>query len=233
MSSSSLKVSTNAFPYAAAAVACLTGDAALDFTNDRHQPVLERPDGTRITGEFDIISALAQDGGVAAGSTQSPYFIGLAQSLRGPNSYSSISRTFDILDNHLGYRTWLDGHEMTTADWILWGALKGSPMSVGLLKLGRHRHLLRWFTHIESLDQTQAALRALADARAQEAELRSRTPTPYTPRSPAVLDAETAAAERVLAERAVADKVGARPSVHPMGEAKPVASNPYFAGSAS
>lgn len=158
---------------------------------------------------------------------QSPYFIFLAQSLRGPNSYSSISRTFDILDNHLGYRTWLDGHDMTTADWILWGALKGtailtpkgcaclplpgSPMSVGLLKLGRHRHLLRWYTHLESLDATQAALSALADARAKEAQERSRTPTPYTPLSPA---------------SGVAEKVAARPLL--LGETKPAVSNPYF-----
>ncbi|GJE91434.1 hypothetical protein PsYK624_075840 [Phanerochaete sordida] len=242
---SSLKVSTNAYPYAAAAVACLTGKATLEFTNDRHQPLLEQPDGTSLTGEVDIISALSAAGGIAAGSTKSPYFIGLAQSLRGPNSYSSISRTFDIIDNHLGYRTWLDGHDMSTADWVLWGSLKGSPMSVGLLKLGRHRHLLRWYTHIESLDATQAALRALADARAHEAEQRSRTPTPYSPLSPlspfspAVADADRAPAERVAPSSAVADKVVAgravadrappRPPVQPMGGEKSVLSNPFFA----
>lgn len=30
------------------------------------------------------------------------------------------------LDDYLAYRTYLVGHDITSADWMVWGALKGA-----------------------------------------------------------------------------------------------------------
>ena len=40
--------------------------------------------------------------------------------------------------------------------------IAGSVKIVGLLKNNKHPHLLRWFSHLESLDSTQAAIASLA-----------------------------------------------------------------------
>ena len=36
----------------------------------------------------------------------------------------------DTLDDHLGYRTYLVGHEITAADLAVWGALKGAAQFI-------------------------------------------------------------------------------------------------------
>jgi glutamyl-tRNA synthetase len=45
----------------------------------------------------------------------------------------------------------------------------GSIKIVGLLKNNKHQHLSRWFSHFESLESTQAAIAALAEAKANKA----------------------------------------------------------------
>jgi glutamyl-tRNA synthetase len=47
--------------------------------------------------------------------------------------------------------------------------LAGSVKLVGLLKNNQHPHLSRWFTHLESLKETQNALSELAAAKATKA----------------------------------------------------------------
>jgi glutamyl-tRNA synthetase len=53
-----------------------------------------------------------------------------------------------------------------------WSVNSYNPASVkilGLLKNNQHPHLLRWFTYIESLDDIQAALASLVNAKANNA----------------------------------------------------------------
>jgi Glutamyl- and glutaminyl-tRNA synthetases len=45
----------------------------------------------------------------------------------------------------------------------------GSGKIVGLLKNNQHPHLLRWFSHLESLESTQTALASLTAAKANKA----------------------------------------------------------------
>lgn len=40
-----------------------------------------------------------------------------------------ILALLDSLDNHLAYRTFLVGHDITAADFIIWGSIKGSAIS--------------------------------------------------------------------------------------------------------
>lgn len=37
------------------------------------------------------------------------------------------------LDDYLAYRTYLVGHDITAADWVVWGALKGAYLLEHLL----------------------------------------------------------------------------------------------------
>jgi len=67
-------------------------------------------------------------------------------------------------------RTFLIGHELSLADWAVWGALKSSLKAAGLLKNNQHVHLLRWFSYIESLEATQNALTKLTEARSNKAK---------------------------------------------------------------
>jgi glutamyl-tRNA synthetase len=102
-------------------------------------------------------------------------------------TFSDIVPSLDSLDDHLAFRTFLVEHEISGADWVLWGTLKGvygiffvfldpllHPCSgnvkiIGLLKNNQHPHLLRWFTHLESLQSTQVALAKLTGAKANAA----------------------------------------------------------------
>ena len=34
--------------------------------------------------------------------------------------------SLDSLDQHLAYRAFMIGHDVTSLDWVLWGALKGA-----------------------------------------------------------------------------------------------------------
>jgi glutathione S-transferase len=40
-----------------------------------------------------------------------------------------IVALLDSLDNHLAYRTFLVGHNITAADFIVWGSIKGGVIS--------------------------------------------------------------------------------------------------------
>lgn len=44
----------------------------------------------------------------------------------------------------------------------------GSIKIAGVLKNNKHPHLLRWYTHLESLGSTQEALASLAEAKANK-----------------------------------------------------------------
>ena len=89
-----------------------------------------------------------------------------------------IIASLDSLDDHLAYRTFLVGHDLTASDFLVWGAIKGTPLMphkyntvliistgslkiVGLMRNGAHTHLARWASHIESLESTQSALAGL------------------------------------------------------------------------
>jgi glutamyl-tRNA synthetase len=52
-------------------------------------------------------------------------FFTLAASLRDVSAFAEIIAILDSLDDRLAFRTFLVGHEPTTADWIVWGSLKG------------------------------------------------------------------------------------------------------------
>jgi glutamyl-tRNA synthetase len=56
-------------------------------------------------------------------------------------------------------------------EWLMWptSLCSGNIKVVGLLKNNQHSHLLRWFSHLESLESTQTALTSLTEAKAIKA----------------------------------------------------------------
>ena len=51
-------------------------------------------------------------------------FLSQADTIPGITSFPELVAALDSLDDHLAFRTFLVGHEMTVADWGMWGALK-------------------------------------------------------------------------------------------------------------
>lgn len=58
-------------------------------------------------------------------AVQTSAYFALAKTLPKVTAFPEITAALDSLDDHLAYRTFLVGHDMTAADWIVWGALKG------------------------------------------------------------------------------------------------------------
>ncbi|KAJ3540971.1 hypothetical protein NMY22_g4083 [Coprinellus aureogranulatus] len=121
------------FPYGATALAAYTGLAAIVFDETATALSLEL-NGQNATNEDDIISLLAKEGSVGGDSAKTPAFLALATNLRTLSAFNDIVAALDSLDDHLAYRTYLVGHDITAADWAVWGALKGNVKVLGLLK---------------------------------------------------------------------------------------------------
>ncbi|KAF9469253.1 glutamate-tRNA ligase [Collybia nuda] len=156
------------FPFAAIVIAAYTGKSDVVF-DETASGISLTLNGTTITSEEDIVKALAKEGGLSEDSSKTPSFFALAKTLQTVAAFPETVAALDSLDDYLSFRTFLVGHEITAADWIVWGALKGSIKILGLLKNNQHPHLLRWFSHLESLKQTQLALTDLAAAKATKA----------------------------------------------------------------
>ncbi|KAJ3865572.1 glutamate-tRNA ligase [Lentinula novae-zelandiae] len=156
------------FPYSAIAIAAYTEKSEIIY-DEAATSVLLDLNGSKIDTEEEIVHALAKAGGLSEDSAKAASFFALAKTLRTVTAVPEIVTGLDSLDDHLAWRTFLVGHDITSADWILWGALKSSTKIIGLLKNGKHAHLTRWNTYLESLDSTQAALAGLTAAKANKA----------------------------------------------------------------
>ncbi|PSS31072.1 hypothetical protein PHLCEN_2v2404 [Hermanssonia centrifuga] len=163
-----LKSSASPFPYAALTIATYTQQAEVNF-DERANGVSLDIHGSQITSEEEIVRALAKAGGLADDSAKTQAFFILAKALPTVTSFPDLVAALDSLDDHLAFRTFLVGHDLTAADIIVWGALKGSIKLVGLLKNNKHVHLNRWYVHIESLESTQLALASLIEAKSNKA----------------------------------------------------------------
>ncbi|KAH9930661.1 glutamate-tRNA ligase [Fomitopsis serialis] len=155
------------FPYAAAAIATYTGKAELTFEEGASLSL--DLNGSTISAEDEIVQALAKEGGLSDDSAKTQAYFALAKSLPTVTAFPAIVAALDSLDDHLAFRTFLVGHDVSAADWIVWGALKGSVKIVGLLKNNKHVHLLRWYTQLESLESTQLVIASLAEAKSSKA----------------------------------------------------------------
>ncbi|KAG6917940.1 hypothetical protein DXG01_000378 [Tephrocybe rancida] len=156
------------FPFAALSIAASTGKSVLVF-DETAAGISLILNGSTITEEEEIVQALAKEGGLSEDSSKTPSFFALAKSLRTITAHPELVAALDSLDNFLAFRTFLVGHSITSADWIVWGSLKGSIKILGLLKNNQQPHLLRWFTYLDTLKETRSVLAELAAAKATKA----------------------------------------------------------------
>lgn len=145
-----LIVSATSFPYGAAITASYTEQAAIIFDTDRtiDGPVLEL-NGSDVYTEEAIVYTLAAVGGLSDDSVkvrpgaltpisfthfwsvQSSSFFAIARSLEENSTFEKTIDVLAYLDAYLAYRTFLVGHDLTAADLMLWGSMKGSWISYG------------------------------------------------------------------------------------------------------
>ncbi|KAH8106901.1 glutamate-tRNA ligase [Cristinia sonorae] len=168
--SGTLTVSPGAspFPWGPISIATYTQKAELVFDQSATGLTLVL-DGSTITEEQEIVRALAKAGGLSDESVKTQTYFALASTVPKLTAFPDITAALHSVDDHLAYRTYLVGHDITAADFILWGSLKGSVKIVGLLKNNKHVHLNRWFAHIEGLESTQLASASLIEAKANKA----------------------------------------------------------------
>ncbi|EEB99577.1 hypothetical protein MPER_00720, partial [Moniliophthora perniciosa FA553] len=152
----------------ALALAAFTEKAEPVYDEETTKVTLELT-GSKIENEEDIVQALGKAGGLAEDSAKVILYCDMPKSLSKATAVPEIMTALDSLDDHLAWRTFLVGHDITIADWMVWGTLKASTKIIGLLKSGKHVHLARWTSHLESLDGTQSALASLTAAKANKA----------------------------------------------------------------
>jgi len=117
---------------------------------------------------------------------QEATYFALAKMLPAVTGVPDILSALDSLDDHLAYRTFLVFNYITAADWMVWGSIRGkddlfdarcplflfyiaATKVLGLLKNGQHFHVLRWFSHLESLECIQVTLAGVTAAKANRA----------------------------------------------------------------
>ncbi|KAL4067745.1 tRNA synthetases class I, catalytic domain-containing protein [Scleroderma yunnanense] len=166
----SLTLSTKAapFPFAAIGIASYTQKAELNY-DESATGLLLALDGLQYTSEDEIVVALAKAGGLQGVNPKEATYFALAKTLPVITGVPDIFSILDSLDDHLAYHTFLICHDITAADWILWGSIRAAIKVLGLLKNGQHVHALRWFSHLENLESTQAALAGVTAAKANKA----------------------------------------------------------------
>ncbi|KAG1891423.1 tRNA synthetases class I, catalytic domain-containing protein [Suillus subluteus] len=164
-----LSTKTSPFPYASIAIATYTQKVDINYDESVDAITLDF-EGSQISTDHEIVAVLANAGGLAGDSVKTAAYFELAKTVPTLTAIPDIIALLDSLDNHLAYRTFLVGHDMTAADFIIWGSIKVAPKFIGFLKNGQqYGHLLRWMSHIESLDSIQATLAGLAAAKANKA----------------------------------------------------------------
>ncbi|KAJ7180525.1 tRNA synthetases class I, catalytic domain-containing protein [Mycena filopes] len=154
---STLNVPQKSYPFACVALGTIPA---------RHR--LLSMDGGRVTGEANIIHALSTKRNVAADGSrgQISVYTKLAATLSATLDVDEIIRILGQLDHHLTYRTFLVAHDISEADYVLWGCVKGHSKAAGLLKTGGFVHFVRWLSHLNSLDPFQRTVTMIRGAKA-------------------------------------------------------------------
>lgn len=83
----------------------------------------------------------------------------------GSDPFPVAMQKADDLDQHLALRTYLVGHQVTAADVAVWGSIRASSPMLGIIKKQAHKHLARWYSHVEALPEFTSALNAFNEAK--------------------------------------------------------------------
>ena len=100
-------------------------------------------------------------------SAQVDYWIDFTDDNLFATDFKKLSTSFDQLDNHLTLRSFIVGYGLSIADFAVYGALKSCAIFNKQLKNGKidNPHLMRWYSHMNSLDFIQLAFSDLENAK--------------------------------------------------------------------
>ncbi|KAJ6484996.1 glutamyl-tRNA synthetase [Mycena vitilis] len=163
-----LTVSSHNYPLALVAIASSLDDITVHVDDSREAttPILHL-NNVRSDDASEIMHLLSGKCGLSAdGSTSRiAFYNGMASVLAATTDISQLVRLLGELDDHLTFRTYLVAHDVSQADYLVWGSLKAHP-KIGVLRTHSFVHLTRWLSHLDSLDAFQRAVAILANSKA-------------------------------------------------------------------
>ncbi|KAJ8660549.1 glutamate-tRNA ligase [Lichtheimia ornata] len=85
----------------------------------------------------------------------------------GTSDFKQLDAGFKELNKYLTLRSYIVGYQLSLADFVVWGALKASPVFARVFKTKKESvgtYLGRWFEFVSSLDAAQLAVKDLQNA---------------------------------------------------------------------
>ncbi|KAL9598662.1 MAG: hypothetical protein Q9219_004331 [cf. Caloplaca sp. 3 TL-2023] len=143
-----------------------------------------------------------------------------------PADFKSIESPLLELDTHLTLRSHVVGYTFTTADIVVWGALRGNKVAYAAIKKGVAPNVSRWFNFVEETNTWVASAVQSLNAHAQERKLaKSKEGANYNIALP---DTDKGVVTRFPPEPSYVDGNNDRGYLH-IGHAKAALLNDYFA----
>jgi len=84
-----------------------------------------------------------------------------------PPDFKSVEGPLFELDSHLTLRSHIVGYTLTTADILIWGAIRGHKAAASAMKKGSMINVSRWFRYIEEANPWITAAVQSMNAQAQ------------------------------------------------------------------
>ncbi|KAI7863062.1 tRNA synthetases class I, catalytic domain-containing protein [Spinellus fusiger] len=97
-------------------------------------------------------------------STLVDQWLDIAESKLATSDFKVLDSIFKELNKHLTLRSYIVGYQLTLADFVVWGALRGSPVFARIVKTKKESlgvYLGRWYDHIGTLAATESAIAGL------------------------------------------------------------------------
>ncbi|KAI9496257.1 tRNA synthetases class I, catalytic domain-containing protein [Zychaea mexicana] len=100
-------------------------------------------------------------------STLVDQWLDFAENKLATADFKALDASFKELNKYLTLRSYLVGYQSSLADFVVWGALKASPVFARVLKTKKESiglYLARWYEYVASLDAAQLAVKDLQNA---------------------------------------------------------------------
>ncbi|KAG2222556.1 hypothetical protein INT45_002687 [Circinella minor] len=97
-------------------------------------------------------------------STLVDQWLDFAETKLATSDFKALDGSFKELNKYLTLRSYLVGYQPSLADFVVWGALKASPVFARVVKTKKESagfYLARWYEYITSLDAAQLAVKDL------------------------------------------------------------------------
>lgn len=144
-------------------------DAKTDFNSEVKSLSLKDNQGTEITDANTILSVLGRAGNIA-GQSEDKGLVEAYQSdalALSKQPFPQLTESLNKLDDLLYLCSFLVGYAPTVADFAIWGAIKSSPLALGILKKNQHLNVVRFLGFFDTL--CQSSLQTLAASKSKKA----------------------------------------------------------------